>query len=165
MFLNVINRVIAPYIFSEIKTDYRSSESASFLRPHGAVRTFVHFTHVNHLPAPLYQSRLTVHPFVCNKDRSWLRHDVGYGTFAGCRWNRLLPNTDSTCDYTEYAAADSWQGTVRKLGGDDDVTIRCRKKHHVTKHNTKTRPWNCVIKSVMICIPHRTLLWKWNQAG
>jgi len=94
-FLYVITRVIAPYILSEIKTDYRSSESASFLRPHGAAGTFVHLTHVNYLPAPLYQSCLTVHPFVCNKDRSWLRHDVvqnracvcvspRYGTFAGC---------------------------------------------------------------------------------
>ena len=76
MFLYVINRVIAPYSFSEIRTDYRSSESASFLRPHGVAGTFVRLTHVNHLPAPLYQSCLTVHPLVCNEDRSWLRHDV-----------------------------------------------------------------------------------------
>jgi hypothetical protein len=95
MFLYVINRVIAPYIFSEIKTDYKSSESTSFLSPRGVAGPFVHLTHANHLPALLYQSCLTVHPFVCNKDRSWLRHDVvqnrarvcvspQYGTFAGC---------------------------------------------------------------------------------
>lgn len=95
MFLYVINRVIAPYIFSEIKTVYRSSESASFLRPRGVAGTFAHLTHINHLPAPLHQSCLTVHPLVCNKDRSWLRHDVvqnrarvcvspWYGTLAGC---------------------------------------------------------------------------------
>ena len=59
MFVCVINRVIAPYMFSEIKADYRSSESAYFSRPHGAAGTFVHLTHVNHLQAPLYQSCAT----------------------------------------------------------------------------------------------------------
>jgi hypothetical protein len=56
MFMYLLNRVMVPYIFSEIKTDYRSSGSTSSLTPHSDAGTFVHLTHVNHVPAPLYQS-------------------------------------------------------------------------------------------------------------